>query len=66
MNGNEPVLLSLDNIMLDKSIYLWLYSPLLDLVFRFLNPIKSRQDSLDGGPARRRAATYIQKNINTQ
>jgi hypothetical protein len=34
--------------------------------FQFLNPIHSRYESLDGGPAHRKAATYIQKNINTE
>jgi hypothetical protein len=29
-------------------------------LFQFLNPIHSRQDSLEGGSARRKAATYIQ------
>jgi hypothetical protein len=31
--------------------------------FQFLNPIHSRQDSLDGGSARRRAATYTQTSM---
>jgi hypothetical protein len=35
-------------------------------LFQFLNPIHSRQDSLDGGSARRKAATYIQNNTNTE
>jgi hypothetical protein len=34
--------------------------------FSFLNPIHSRQDSLDGGSARRKAATYTQINTNTE
>jgi hypothetical protein len=35
--------------------------------FQFLNPIRSRQDSLDGGSARRNAATYTQtQNKRTQ
>jgi hypothetical protein len=29
-------------------------------LFPFLNPTHSRQDSLDGGSARRKAATYTQ------
>jgi hypothetical protein len=29
--------------------------------FKFINPIHSRQDSLDGGSARRKASTYTQK-----
>jgi hypothetical protein len=41
------------------SIYLWLYRPLLDLdrFFGFLIFLHSRYDSLDGGSARRKAAT---------
>jgi hypothetical protein len=35
-------------------------------LFQFLNPTQSRQDSLDEGSARRKAATYIQDNINTE
>jgi hypothetical protein len=42
-------------------IYLWLYSPCAPwCLFQFLNPIHSRQDSLDGGLASRKAATYTQ------
>jgi hypothetical protein len=33
-------------------------------LFQFLNPIHSRKDSLDGGSARRKAATYTQNNTN--
>jgi hypothetical protein len=33
-------------------------------LFQFLNPIHSQQDSLDGGSARRKAATYTQNNTN--
>jgi hypothetical protein len=33
--------------------------------FQFLDPIHSRQDSLDGGSARRKASNYIQ-NTNTE
>jgi hypothetical protein len=32
--------------------------------FKFLNPIHSRQDSVDGGSARRKAATYTEINTN--
>jgi hypothetical protein len=50
------------------SIYLWLYSPLLDsgCFFTFLIALHSRQDSLDGGSARRKAATCTQDNTNTE
>jgi hypothetical protein len=34
-------------------------------LFQFLNPIHSRQDSLNGVSARRKAATYTQNNTNT-
>jgi hypothetical protein len=34
--------------------------------FQFLDPIHSRYDSLDGGSARRKAATYTQNNTNTE
>jgi hypothetical protein len=33
-------------------------------LFQFLDPIHSRQDSLDGGSAHRKAATYKQNNTN--
>jgi hypothetical protein len=36
------------------------------VAFSVFNPIHSRYDSLDGGSARRKAATYIQNNINTK
>jgi hypothetical protein len=36
------------------------------LPFQFANLIYSRQDSLDGGSAGRKAATYTQNNINTE
>jgi hypothetical protein len=44
----------------------WLYSPLLYLgrFFSFLIFSHSRLDSLDGGTARRKAATYTQNNTN--
>jgi hypothetical protein len=35
-------------------------------LFQFFNPIHSRQDSLDGGSALRKAATYTQKEINRE
>jgi hypothetical protein len=35
-------------------------------IFQFLDPIHSRQDSLDGASARRKASTYIQNNTNTE
>jgi hypothetical protein len=50
-----------------QSTYLWLYSPCgPGPLFQFLNPIHSRQDSLDVGSARRMVDTYIQNNINTE
>ena len=47
-------------------IYLWLYSLLFGLgrFFSFLI-LHSRYDSLDGGSARHKAATYTQSNTNT-
>jgi hypothetical protein len=47
--------------------YLWHYSPFVEPwpLFQFLNSISSWQDSLDGGSARRKAATYTQNNTNT-
>jgi hypothetical protein len=33
-------------------------------LFQFLNPIHSRQDSLDGGSARRKAATYTETSMS--
>jgi hypothetical protein len=35
-------------------------------LFQFLNPKHSWLDSLDGGSARRKAATYTQNNTNTE
>jgi hypothetical protein len=35
-------------------------------LFEFLNPIHSRSDSLDGGSARRKAATYTVESTNTE
>jgi hypothetical protein len=35
-------------------------------VFQFFNLIHSRQDFLDGGSARHKAATYTQNNKNTE
>jgi hypothetical protein len=35
-------------------------------LFQFLNPIHSRQDSLDEGSVRRKATTYTQNNINIE
>jgi hypothetical protein len=35
------------------------------MLFQFLNSIHSRQDSLDGGSARRKAAIYTQNNAST-
>jgi hypothetical protein len=47
--------------------YLSIYRHLLDLGrFLFLNPEHSRQDPLDWGSARRKAATYTQNNTNTE
>jgi hypothetical protein len=49
------------------TLCLWLYSPLvLGRFFQFLNPVHSRQYSLDGGSARRKAATYTQDSTNTE
>jgi hypothetical protein len=50
------------------SIYLRLYSPLLGLgrFFCFLSFLRNRQNSLDGGSARRKAATRTQDNTNTE
>jgi hypothetical protein len=36
------------------------------VAFQFRNPIRSRQDFLDGRSARRKAATYTQNNTNTE
>jgi hypothetical protein len=36
------------------------------LLFQFLNPIDSQQDSLERGSAHRKAATYTQNNTNTE
>jgi hypothetical protein len=35
-------------------------------LFQFLDPIHSRQDSLDGGSYRCKASTYTQNNTNTE
>jgi hypothetical protein len=37
----------------------------LSQLCQFLNHVHSRQDSLDGGSARHKAATYTQNNINS-
>jgi hypothetical protein len=55
----------LSNSVLSKLVIFiqqWLYSPLLGpgRFFQFSNPIHSRYDSLDGGSARPKAATYTQ------
>jgi hypothetical protein len=34
--------------------------------FQFLNPIHSRQDTLEGGSAHRKATVYTQDNTNTE
>jgi hypothetical protein len=62
---NPPVILSVthhrQNIL--ESLPLWFYSPCGPRpLFQFLNPIHSRYDSLDGGSARRKAATYTNTN----
>jgi hypothetical protein len=36
------------------------------LLFQFLDLLHSRYDSLDGGSARLKAATYTQNNTNTE
>jgi hypothetical protein len=50
------------------SNYFWLWSTLLDLghFFSFLILHTVGKDSLDGGSARRKAATYTQDNTNTE
>jgi hypothetical protein len=35
-------------------------------LFQFLDPIHSRQDSLDGGSAHRKAGIYTQNNTDTE
>jgi hypothetical protein len=35
-------------------------------LFQFLEPLRSRYDSLDGGSACRKAATYTQNNTGTE
>jgi hypothetical protein len=35
-------------------------------IFQVRNPLHSQYDSLDGGSARRKAATYTQDSINTE
>jgi hypothetical protein len=54
------------SIYLSLSLSLWLYSPFVGHwpLFQFLNPIHSRQHSMDGGSARRKAAAYTQNNTN--
>jgi hypothetical protein len=49
------------------SLYLRLYSPLSDIgrFFSLLIILHNRYDSLDGGSACRKAATYTQDNTNT-
>jgi hypothetical protein len=49
-------------------IYLWFYSPLLDLgrFFSFLIFLHSRYNSLDRGSARRKAATCTQGRTNSE
>jgi hypothetical protein len=61
----KPIVL---NTFSSKSIYLWLYSPFrctLD-AFSFLNRIRSWWDTLDGGSARRKGATYTQNNTDIE
>jgi hypothetical protein len=47
---------------------LLLYSPFVEpwTPFQFLNHIHSRQNSLEGGSAHRKASTYTQNNTNTE
>jgi hypothetical protein len=48
-------------------MHAWLYSPSLDLGrFSFSWPLHRRHDSLKGGSASRKAATYTQNNTNTE
>jgi hypothetical protein len=44
------------------------YSPFVRTwpLFQFTNTVRNRKDSLDGGSARRKAATYTQDNTNTE
>jgi hypothetical protein len=50
---------------MDNSLSLYGFRALWTLAaFQFRNPIHSRQDSLDGRPARRKVS--IQNNINTE
>jgi hypothetical protein len=46
----------------------WPYTPILALclLFYFLDPIYSRQSSLDGGSAHLKAAVYIKDNTKAE
>jgi hypothetical protein len=52
-----------DNISNGSTAICW---ALVAFLFLFLDPISSRQDSLDGGSARRKASTYTQNNTDTE
>jgi hypothetical protein len=53
-------------MMVTLPIYLWFYSPCGAWpLFQFLKSVHSRYDSLNGGSARRKAATYTQNNTNS-
>jgi hypothetical protein len=55
-------------IRIIRFIYLSIYRPFCWILalFQFLNRIHSRQNSLDGGSARRKVAIYTQNNTNTE
>jgi hypothetical protein len=59
INVTEDLIMGIAFLSIYLSIYLWLYSPLLDLgrFFSFLTFLHSRLDSLDGGSACRKAAS---------
>jgi hypothetical protein len=48
-------------MIMDLQPFVWLWP-----FFQILDPIHRRQDSLDGGSARRKAATYTENNTNTE
>jgi hypothetical protein len=59
--------IAIDHVSITAKIVLLVLQPLGSWsLFQFLNPIHNRQDCLDGGSARRKAATYTQNNTNTE
>jgi hypothetical protein len=52
------------SLSLSLSIYIYIQPFGLWPLFQFLNPIHNRQDSLDGGSACHKAATYTENNTN--